>query len=823
MKSNLHLLYKSLIMMILCFFALQISAQVVSPYKQYPLLRNSTHIHHSVSTNNGIQVKRQLSNGSIAIAFVSNNNYRITYTPDPGFVGTDTLVYEFWNFINPSMMAPHFEHVVYHVRAIIPSDDFITIRMNDSDVLVDVIANDQSDLPINLQSIVFGDNIIAEIENGQIKLNPISPGNGFVRYQVCDEDGNCELALLNIRIEQTTIADTLIFNDFTLRGRSISAYFGDGDYTVVLNPAHGNLQNIGNRFVYSPNNTYTGSDQFKLERIYEDTTQLIIANIQIIPFAQPGRMVQDDRVFTSRNDIILFNVLDNDLIKDRPLQSHTQPANGQLTYLGAGEFRYTPNYNYTGVDQFTYRVCAINNINCEVAKVQIRIDNFLPEKGIYTFVGRKDQSYVFRYPAPIQTFEFEVVEQAFHGDISFHEGLQNVQIGQESIEGYNLLIYTPPFGFTGMDEMRVQYCAGGDCRSVKIYMQIMDSDDPACYSECVWPSDANRDGEVNIFDLLPLTFHNGFSGTSRSVSDSLLFLPYYSEAWGKYSAQGIDFKHFDANGDGSINLDDQELLVPFYNKQSQIKPVTNNPLLQVPFIIELATPEVEIGETAIFNIHVGTSQYPAIDFSGLAFQLNLGNANFFDTSTLQLTLFKDSWLAAHAPVADLSVKASGHLLDGGISRLDAKHKSGFGIVAKVEGTIVRDIGGFHLGGEFLSIPISMSSNEVMDGQGNVYTLPSNEVTLRVRMGKNSKYASSGILVFPNPAVDWVTVKTLNDQQMIHSIEVFNISGIQKMQQQLPASGLNISQLDISSLSAGMYILQVRTNEGVYTSKLKVSR
>jgi hypothetical protein len=793
-------------------------AQVFDPYKQYPLLKNTEHQHIAISTNNGIQVKNQVDNGSIQIVFVSNNNYRITYIPDQGFHGKDTLVYEFWNFINPSMMAPHYEHIIFNVQAILPVEDFITIHLNDIDVNVDVLANDVSDLPVSISSIVFSENVQAEIVNDSLVINPVLPGYGYVRYRICDDSDICTFGLLTVLTEDNVFQDTVNLQEFTPKGKSVAFYTGDGEYEVLLNPAHGNIVISNGVVTYQPNSTYTGNDFFKLERSYHDSIRIYQVNIQVLPYTNPFRMVTNDQVFTTRNDAINFNVIDNDLIQNKPIQSHTQPANGSLTYLGSGEFIYTPNYNHLGTDFFTYKVCAISNVNCETARVDIRVDNFLPEKGIYNLRTSQNQPFIFEYTIPVSTYDFEVLEQAFQGEIIFYPNQQEIQIGNQSVSGYNLLIYTPPTNFSGTDEMRIQYCAGGECKSVKIYMQVLDEELSACIDDCVWPGDVNRDGEVNVFDMLPIAYHVGHTGSIRSASPEEEFLAYESVNWEYNQFNNQDLKHADADGDGSISSLDKEVLLTYYQEQNKLKPVTYNPLYNVPFILDLATPEIEIGETAIFNIIIGTAQYPAIDFRGLAFQLNLGNADFFDTASLQLTLYPDSWLCLGGPSADLTVKAGSYLLDGAIARLDTKYKSGYGIIGKFEGIIVKDIGGFHLKGDYYDIPISVAANQVVDHQGNSFTLPAVNTKLRVKIGKTSKYASSGVRVYPNPAQDMVTINTLDDSD-IQAIQMFSISGnILKQVDQVNSASLN---MDISSLPSGMYILKTLTTNGVHSVKLKV--
>jgi hypothetical protein len=822
MLKKYNKLISGLAFIYLAVFVTNINAQVVSPYKTFSVLRNHTISYDAVSTNGGIQIKKQVHNGSISAPRISNNTYRITYTPNSNFIGNDTLIYEYWNFINPSTMAPFTEHVIFQVKPIIFSDDYITITTDSTDVEIDVLANDLSDGSIEINTITLQSNIQASISNNKIIINPVNAGNGYVKYIICDNGNNCVSGILNIKIEETFTPDTLFKTEFTLRGIPFKTYLGDGTFDIMLNPAHGNIQVSDGVLQFSPNASYTGSDQLILERSFQGENQIIHLNIQILPYTTPFRMVKHDRFYTSRNDVLSINVLDNDLVNNKPIQSYTQAQNGTLTYLGSGEFIYTPNYNFSGTDYFTYRVCALSNINCEVARVDIVVDNFIPENGIYHFQTSKDQPFIFRYPAPISSFDWEIIENAFHGNLTYYPGQQTFNISGQDVSGFNLIAYQPPVGFTGTDQMRIQYCAGGACKSVKIYMNVLDSNQSDCVVECVWPGDANVDGEVNVYDILPIAYFHGISGSSRPSAPGELYLSYPSDDWGQMQSNNIDIKHIDTDGDGSIAVDDINIIDEFYSFDNQIKPITANPLLEVPIILDLITPEVEIGETAIFNIIVGTAQYPAIDFQGLGLQLNLGNATFFDTSTLSLTLYDDSWISNAGPSINFTNKQNGFLLDGAIARIDHQFKSGFGIIGKFEGTIVRDIGGFHIGGgDYLKIPLSITSNQVLGQDGHLYTMPAFNTELRVKIGSKSKYASSGVRVYPNPANDYVVFSALNEDQRLTSLQLYTLSGNLIHQEQF--GSLETATVDISTFQNGVYLAKIMTNNGVHTSKIIIQK
>ena len=90
-----------------------------------------------------------------------------------------------------------------------------------------------------------------------------------------------------------------------------------------------------------------------------------------------------------------------------------------------------------------------------------------------------------------------------------------------------MLIYTPDAGAAGqLDEFQVEYCVLGDncpTKTVKFDVRILDivpTADQFCLGQhCVWAGDTNNDGEVNIYDLLPLGLCMGEVGEQRSNPD----------------------------------------------------------------------------------------------------------------------------------------------------------------------------------------------------------------------------------------------------------------------------------------------------------------
>jgi Bacterial Ig domain len=80
-------------------------------------------------------------------------------------------------------------------------------------------------------------------------------------------------------------------------------------------------------------------------------------------FAGNAPIATHDTYATSEGVSVDMRPLDNDYdlgMGQVQLLSNTQPANGSLTNMGDGTFRYTPNAGFLGLDSFQYRVQCLN-------------------------------------------------------------------------------------------------------------------------------------------------------------------------------------------------------------------------------------------------------------------------------------------------------------------------------------------------------------------------------------------------------------------------------------------------------------------------------
>ncbi len=148
---------------------------------------------------------------------VLNQDGTFTYTPNAGFVGTDSFTYEVCDDGNP--VACSVAKVRIDVTEILPVavPDFAITETN-APVQIKVFENDSTTFDPSSISVIQAPN------NGQTKSDDpgvitYTPNDGFdgedsFIYEICDEFNRCDTAIVNITIEKTL----LLYDVFTPNG-----------------------------------------------------------------------------------------------------------------------------------------------------------------------------------------------------------------------------------------------------------------------------------------------------------------------------------------------------------------------------------------------------------------------------------------------------------------------------------------------------------------------------------------------------------------------------------------------------------------------------
>jgi hypothetical protein len=259
----------------------------------------------------------QPQNGSVSL----DAQGHFVYTPNQGFVGTDTFQYKANDGIADSSVATvsinviHVSHAPEGISRVvnIPADTSYTVKVEDfgfsdpndspADSFVSILIpslSSQGVLKLGDELVVAGQIVsVADIAAGKLTFTPNAErvGNGRARFYFQVEDsGSTDHGGVNLDIQPKCLALDVnpvakddvftIGNTPTVLNLLSNDHDADGDYLhvfIVSNPAHGVLKysyDGGDKYTYTPDAGYYGTDTFQYTN-YDGMTRSNVATVTI--------------------------------------------------------------------------------------------------------------------------------------------------------------------------------------------------------------------------------------------------------------------------------------------------------------------------------------------------------------------------------------------------------------------------------------------------------------------------------------------------------------------------------------------------------------
>ncbi len=337
------------------------------------------------------------AHGSVQI----NADGKLVYTPDDGFSGQDSIVYE---IVDPDGNTAN-ATVTVTVRE--GNETPVAIGDNaeveqDQVVVIDALAND-SDADGDTLSIVDYSQpqhgMVVQDASGNFVYRPEAgfSGSDSFTYVVSDGQGGTDTATVSINVlpvvppepeNNRPDADTDVA--FIDQGQpSIIDVLAndsdpDGDSLTVSQfsrPAHGSVElNDDGTFSYQPDANFSGVDFFEYTvddgNGGTDTARVYIC----VHETNRGPDADDDMALLTNNGPATIDVLANDSDPDGDpifITGFSMPANGTVTLNADGTFNYTPKEGFSGLDSFTYTIMDDNG-GSDTATVKI----FVPQTNV---------------------------------------------------------------------------------------------------------------------------------------------------------------------------------------------------------------------------------------------------------------------------------------------------------------------------------------------------------------------------------------------------------------------------------------------------------
>lgn len=447
-------------------------------------------------------------NGTIVI----NPDGSYTYTPNPGFIGSESITIEVCDDGTPVMCEE--SELIIDVIPTNPENEVYAqddagLGTKDNPIDGDLIGNDSDP---------EGDNLMVNTtpvngpDNGTLVIHPdgtytFTPdpdfvGNDQFTYSVCD-DGTpevCDTATVYLTIldEANTIdanddinntfmdeevEGNLLANDNDAQGDNLTvsvAPINEPDNgTVVINP--------DGTYTYTPNSGFVGEDSFQYE-VCDDGTPAVCdtatVTIQIMPALVDGNnppMVNDDSGVTPVDTPVSGNVTNNDgdpdgdnlIVNTSPIDG---PDNGTIVINPDGSYTYTPDPGFVGEDTIIIEVCDEDvPALCEQSELIIEVIPDNPDNEVYA----QDDAGLGE--------EGEPIEGDLIGNDSDPEGdnltvnitpVDGTENGSVVINPDGTYTYMPVPGYTGNDQFTYEVCDNGSpvtCDTATVYLTVLAS------------------------------------------------------------------------------------------------------------------------------------------------------------------------------------------------------------------------------------------------------------------------------------------------------------------------------------------------------------
>ncbi len=759
------------------------------------------------------------------------NTYRLTYTPNDGFMGQDFIRVNRWTCPIISQCYQYLDFYITVVPAIVKARQDNAATLSDASVSVNVLANDYSSRGVLVL------NSISSVNNGSATFTPGSPniqftpapgfeGVAFLNYIVCDDENNCANGNVSIHVKGANppASDTVCV--FTHKNTPQVILIPPA-FDLVTGPANGSFGDTdGDLPQYTPNNNFTGLDYI----YFSDGARQIVACINVLN-TNFNQFAKDDVAYTTPGVAVEFNVLENDAFGTAAIQFNIvkQPDHGTLIVGPAnGMVTYIPDAGFSGTDNFRYssrRPFGASNL--ETATARVFVSNFEPASATYYMNTPKVTPLVIGNNVPVPNFQFVVTDQADLGQVVLLPGEVDTVIYGRQIKGYNMVLYVPNDDVAqGEDEFEIAYCVSGNnggcsfMRTIKIEIDILDigeGDGPMCFADCIWAGDTNFDGVVDMSDLLPIGLFMGEAGLPRFDNNPMLWYGKYGDNWENPFAEfNVDLKHLDADGNGYVSALDTIAIHNFFGRTHGIT-TAHTPLSEYTINLSgdiFAGP----GDLVELKMILGTPSKPALNMYGFTFPFEY-NPSIFVPNSVQIDYGHSGWLAYNSPILFMNRNDFEGRMESGFTRTTGIAASGHGEIGTVRFIIVDDITGIRMGGDELSVEVGGGMSTVMNGYGQTSGVEIEKANITIRFEHPEQPLDEALLkIWPNPTGDFLNVH-LNGGKEFERIAVYNLMG--QMVYNSGSMNARNAQIGVGQLPGGIYVLSVQTPEGLINKKFEV--
>jgi Ca2+-binding RTX toxin-like protein len=305
-------------------------------------------------------------NGTVTI----NADGSLTYTPNAGFTGMDTVTYWVRDPDGATASATLTVTVTGGGNGAPVAGDDAATTDEDTAVTISVLANDSD--PDGDPLVVTGasatNGAVAVNADGTLSYTPNGNSNGtdIISYTVSDGKGGTATATVAVTVnpvndapvavndaatldEDTEITIDVLANDSDVDGDALTVSAASASQGTVTINGDGTL-------TYTPNGDFNGTDTITYTVVDgKGGSATATVAVKVNPVNDPPVAIED-LAATDEDTPVNIDVLANDYDPEGSSLSvlGAGAANGTVVVNGDGTLTYTPNANFNGIDTVTY-------------------------------------------------------------------------------------------------------------------------------------------------------------------------------------------------------------------------------------------------------------------------------------------------------------------------------------------------------------------------------------------------------------------------------------------------------------------------------------
>lgn len=391
-----------------------------------------------------------------------NSNGSFTYTPNNGFVGTDSFSFK----VNDGTVNSADALVTLHIGGASntpPVATPVSINVGLNTTFSGGLSGTDADgdpLTFSAGSTTAAHGTVNITSNGSFTYTPNTNYTGSDSFSFKVNDGTANSADALVSVQVGTASNTppvanptsinVAFNTTFVGGLSGSDV--DGDLLTFsagsTAAAHGVVNiNANGTFTYTPNSGYSGSDSFSF-KVNDGTTNSTdaLVSVQVGTSTNTPPVAHPIGITVSMNTTFAGGLTGSDADGDPLtfLAGNTAPSHGTVHINTNGSFTYTPNTGYVGSDSFSFKVDD-GTVSSSNALVSIQV------------VATGGNSAPVATPVSINvgmntTFSGFLSATDANGDpLTFALGTTHPAHGTVNINSNGSFSYTPNANYTGSD------------------------------------------------------------------------------------------------------------------------------------------------------------------------------------------------------------------------------------------------------------------------------------------------------------------------------------------------------------------------------------